>query len=276
MIFAIISDISDHSHRWAVPLSRSKTEINRCRTQLLYLLAAGPHINRLIAPRISAVIMSRSLYAPFLVAITVDSFCLVLINFIPFSIPSTRSCFALVEDQDSTSFQDPDDLSPTTAHAEMALIAQSPVPSPANKTTVKSAWSRALESISNASVLFEHPASKFCSIAYFLKRIAFASEAFMFQYASEKFLWALYQTTWLRVAQACGAVAVTLIVYPLLTLYLSRRGVASPHHWSEPDSIIAADLDALILLCLEVAFSNLVRRLYDVLSPYLEDFSLIL
>jgi hypothetical protein len=109
----------------------------------------------------------------------------------------------------------------------MALIAQSPVPSPANKTTVKGAWSRALESISNASVLFEHPASKFCSIAYFLKRIAFASEAFMFQYASEKFLWALYQTTWLRVAQACGAVTVTLIVYPLLTLYLSRRGVAS-------------------------------------------------
>jgi hypothetical protein len=171
--------------------------------------------------------MSRSLYAPFLVAITVNTFCLLLINFIPSSILFTRSGFALVEDHDSTSFQDLDDLSPTTAHAETALIAQSPVPNPTNETTVKHAWNCALESISSASALFEHPASRFCAIAYFLKRIAFASEGFMFQYASEKFLWPLHQTTWLRVAQACGAVTATLIICPLLTQYLSRRGVAS-------------------------------------------------
>lgn len=42
--------------------------------------------------------------------------------------------------------------------------------------------------IQQIAILFRSPASHFCLAAFFMKRIDFASESFIFQYASEKFL----------------------------------------------------------------------------------------
>ena len=70
-------------------------------------------------------------------------------------------------------------------------------------------------------------ATRFCLASFFLKRIAFSSEGFMFQYASEKFGWQLRQTTWLRVATATSAVFITLIGGPLLGYALQKKGVRS-------------------------------------------------
>jgi hypothetical protein len=71
--------------------------------------------------------------------------------------------------------------------------------------------------------LFDSPASRFCLAAFFIKRLAFASEGFMFQYASERFKWELRQTTWLRVSSAAGAVFATLAVGVLLNSTSRKR-----------------------------------------------------
>jgi len=187
--------------------------------------------------------MNRSLYAPFVVALGVDIMCLVLINFISSPILFAGNSIAIVQDND------PDELSsPRTSQDDTPLLVatQSPLNGHRDKVTLRNALSRSLESIENAYVLFDHQTSRFCLAAYFLKRIAFASEGFMFQYASEKFSWPLHQTTWLRVSQACGAITATLIVCPLLTFYLSKRGV--------PSRIIELSMIRSALLILMVSF----------------------
>ena len=75
--------------------------------------------------------------------------------------------------------------------------------------------------------LFRSPVSHFCLATFFVKRVAFASESFVFQYASEKFLWPLHQTTYLRVATASGAIFATLIACPASFSILSERGFAA-------------------------------------------------
>jgi hypothetical protein len=81
--------------------------------------------------------------------------------------------------------------------------------------------------LKTAVLLLKHPASRFCFTTYILKRIAFASEGFMFQYASEKFLWPLHQTTWLRVGQASGAILATLVLCPLIMSVFSKTTIAT-------------------------------------------------
>ena len=76
-------------------------------------------------------------------------------------------------------------------------------------------------------MLFNGPTARFCLTAFFSKRIAFMSEGFMFQYASEKFGWKLRETTWLRVTSSAGAVFVTLIMCPTITWFFAKRGSAS-------------------------------------------------
>ncbi len=81
--------------------------------------------------------------------------------------------------------------------------------------------------IEEVASLFNSPASHFCLAAFFVKRVAFASEGFVFQYASEKFLWPLHQTTWLRTAAACGAVVATLIACPATFSFFKAQGFAA-------------------------------------------------
>lgn len=74
---------------------------------------------------------------------------------------------------------------------------------------------------------FDNGKARFCLAAFFLKKIAFASEGFMFQYASEKFGWRLRDTTWLRVTSAVGAVFATLVAGPLANRWARSCGVSS-------------------------------------------------
>lgn len=64
-----------------------------------------------------------------------------------------------------------------------------------------------------------------CILIFYLKSVAMASEGLIFQYESEKFGWALRETTWLRVALASSATLVTLIIGPLTssTVLAMRR-----------------------------------------------------
>lgn len=93
------------------------------------------------------------------------------------------------------------------------------------KLSIGYSWMR--RTVPPVGIFFNSPVTHFCLAAFFLKRVAFTSEGFMFQYTSEKFGWELRRTTWLRVASASGAVFTTLAVCPLLTFILRNRGYAA-------------------------------------------------
>lgn len=88
-------------------------------------------------------------------------------------------------------------------------------------------WSWIRRTIPPVGNFFNSSVTHFCLAAFFFKRVAFTSESFMFQYASEKFGWELRRTTWLRVASASGAVFTTLAVCPLLAFTLTNKGYAA-------------------------------------------------
>ena len=90
----------------------------------------------------------------------------------------------------------------------------------------RSTWTKL--KIREIASLFHGPASYFCLTNFFFKRIAFASENYVSQYASEKFGWPLHRTSWLKSATAVGAVSATLIACPLVTSFLLHKGFA-PH-----------------------------------------------
>jgi hypothetical protein len=71
--------------------------------------------------------------------------------------------------------------------------------------------------------LFSTPTARICLIAFLVKRIAFTSEGFIFQYASEKFRWKLADTTWFRVSAAIGAILTTMLICPMLTIFARSR-----------------------------------------------------
>ncbi|KAL8797710.1 MAG: hypothetical protein Q9195_000062 [Heterodermia aff. obscurata] len=58
----------------------------------------------------------------------------------------------------------------------------------------------------------------------FLRPIAIVSRAFVYQHASERFGWPMSSTTWLRFAQATSSSLATLVLLPLISACLDRRG----------------------------------------------------
>ncbi|KAJ4292766.1 hypothetical protein N0V90_009429 [Kalmusia sp. IMI 367209] len=76
--------------------------------------------------------------------------------------------------------------------------------------------------------LHRTPILAFTLTAFFLKSNAMASESFTFQYLSERFSWPLHKTTILRFALSLGAVLVTLLIGPLVSATLVRKGVSPP------------------------------------------------
>lgn len=172
--------------------------------------------------------MKTSLYAPFLVSLSIQGACLVFVA-------------VAGEPRQNTSRQRYSVIANREPRASFSEEPASPLSSPSTGTTSTSDDSHILagygrffvrseallREFQQIATLFDTPASRFCLVAFFFKRIAFASESFMFQYASEKFLWPLRQTTWLRVASAAGAVFATLIAWPVATSILTKSGFPS-------------------------------------------------
>lgn len=192
------------------------------RTKYLFLLAAGPHICRLITPRIAALLMTHDILDPFWLAFG----CFALIGtIIPF-VGRTKLTSEEPEYQ------------PISADAEPFLNTntgdQNEDEEEARQTIHRREhqwcdWPQTLhQNISVIANLFDSPASRFCLAAFFTKRLGFSSEGFMFQYASEKFQWELRKTTWLRVSSAVGAVFVSLVVGPLVNSRAIKRRIPSP------------------------------------------------
>ena len=177
-------------------------------------------MNRLIAPPVAGALMNKNLYIPFWISITTYLVSL-LIAFI-MNEPDhkiDRQQYVAISGQEYSTFVLEESVPDPTAITSPALA-------PNNPQFLKIPKLGKLH-LQQIAILFRSPASHFCLAAFFVKRIAFASESFVFQYASEKFLWPLHQTTYLRVATASGAIFATLIACPASFSILSRRGFAT-------------------------------------------------
>ena len=164
-------------------------------------------MNRLITPPIAGALMKQNLYIPFWVSVTTYCASLV-IAFVMNESDQNSDCqqYVNIADQEYRSSTSEDSVADSAATISPALAPDHSQFSQAQKLVMLY--------IQQIAGLFHSPASHFCLAAFFVKRVAFASESFVFQYASEKFLWPLRQTTGLRVATASGAIFATLIVCP--------------------------------------------------------------
>lgn len=176
----------------------------------MYVLAAGYHFNRLIVPAIVVALMKNSVFVPFVV-----SFAVLLVSF--------GILFAVQEPASSNELGEYTAIAP---EEDTANDVQSVSPQRVPPHQSPDIWTgdAAKEFAVNLLTLFRKPVLVFCLSAFFLKRVAFTSENFVYQYASERFDWQLRETAWLGFAAGAGAVFATLIANPLLNLLFSKHG----------------------------------------------------
>ena len=187
------------------------------RTRYMYLLAGIPHLTTLLAPPLSGLLMLIRIWLPFAVAIGALTLGLLIIIFMPESLryhssspksPLLGAADTLTGTNSGDGTTTPPEQLPRGIHYRL------PVPSPENKE-----WWR------DIIVLIQMPGLPFCYLLFFFKPLAMISKAFVYQYASYNFQWGLSQTTWLRFSQAGGSSLATVVVLPLLSSVLNRRGL---------------------------------------------------
>ena len=196
-------------------------------------------MNRLLTPRLAAALMRVTLLWPFVWSGTMLIACVIIILLF---YQETHADGVLIVNtdyeelsQDSSDEQHEEGLSLLGEHEPIHDLSrpdeQSRVSDPCDRgaSTTKSSipalrtmWWRAQGGL--LTRLFSPKTASFCLAAFLLKRIAFTSEGFIFQYTSEKFGWKLEDTTWLRIAAGVGAVITTMIICPLLTFFCTQRG----------------------------------------------------
>lgn len=153
----------------------------------MYLLAAGPQTNRFTAPQIAAALMNVNLSAPFWLSLSIQGACLVIVNTKKQSKPNnSRHKYTAVDSGEPTSLPP---VIPDISSTPSSLRSPSPEHSHVSEACRKLlVWREDfIRSLRKIGISFESPASQFCLVAFFFKRIAFTSESFVFQYASEKF-----------------------------------------------------------------------------------------
>lgn len=182
----------------------------------MYLLAGIPHLTTLIAPPLSGLLMLIRIWLPFAVAIGALNLGLLIIVFMPESLghhssapksPLLGAADTLTRTDSGEGTVTPSEQLPRGIHDRL------PGPDPEHKE-----WWR------DVIVLIQMPGLPFCYLLFFLKPLAMISKAFVYQYASYNFHWGLSQTTWLRFSQAGGSSLATVVVLPLLSSVLHRRG----------------------------------------------------
>lgn len=185
----------------------------------MYILAGIPHVTTLIAPPVSGALMSIHIWLPFIVAIASLGVSLLILLIMPESLdhmdtPSQQHSPLLgptdvVYDSSSNTLGEP-----AAEQLPHGIHDRLPAPRPSKRE-----WWRDIIN------LVQMPGLPFCFTLFFLKPMAMIAKAYCYQYASWNFHWQLAQTTWLRFSQAGGSSIATVLVLPLLTSMLNRRGL---------------------------------------------------
>ena len=183
----------------------------------MYLLAGIPHLTTLVAPPLSGLLMLIRIWLPFAVAIGALTLGLLIVIFMPESLRhhSSSPKSPLLGAADILTRTDSGEETITSSEQlPCGIHDRLPAPNQENKE-----WWR------DIIVLLQMPGLPFCYLLFFLKPLAMISKAFVYQYASYNFQWGLSQTTWLRFSQAGGSSLTTVVVLPLLSSVLNRRGI---------------------------------------------------
>lgn len=193
----------------------------------MFILAGIPHVTTLIAPPLSGVLMRIQIWVSFAAAAGALGLSLVILLLMPESL--NHKSTSETDNQHHDPLLGPGDtLDGNEAEAAedptqpqqppRGIHDRMPAPSPGQKE-----WWR------DIVTLLQMPGLPFCYILFFFKPVAMIAKAFVYQYASYNFHWDLDQTTWLRFAQAGGSTLATIIVLPLLSSVLNRRGLQAQH-----------------------------------------------
>lgn len=105
------------------------------------------------------------------------------------------------------------------------------------------------------SALFSLPLI-YCYAMFFVKRLAFASMNFVYQYVSRKFQWPLRRTAKLPAFRAFGALVATCSL-PVLSTYLLQRDITTPPPLDVNISIFSSILLGLGPLCFWLSSTDL-------------------
>lgn len=191
------------------------------RSKALYTLAAIRNLTSLAAPVIASIAMRQSIWLPFAVGGLTWIMSIGVVVTLPGtkddSISANRTLNAdSIDGQDELSRQSPD-MVPQFDDPRKPLLGKD--------QKLSHSWQRALvESL----LLFRTSGLAYPLLFFFFKKIAFGSEAFLPQFASEKFVILLSDTAWLRAIQAVAASFVNVFANPYLTEAMVRAGYAPP------------------------------------------------
>ena len=185
----------------------------------MYILAGIPHATTLIAPPVSGVLMNIQIWVPFAVALVSLGLSLLLVLIMPESLNHPANgmhkhepLLGPADTLDENESEEEEEAS--TNQLPRGIHDRLPETSPSKRE-----WWR------DIITLLEMPGLPFCYFLFLFKPMAMISKAYVYQYASWNFQWQLAQTTWLRFAQAGGSTIATIVVLPLLTSLLNRRGL---------------------------------------------------
>ena len=222
-----------------------------------------PHFDKLVSSPIATLLMEQNLYLPSVVSSIIVSLCIVLLRKVkePIQAPNImsyetrQSSEPLLNDDDQFQIMRGSNSAPSVNYPVEAR-SDSPL-DPSGSTSgdrspvTKASVSPTLHHFKKIITYIRHkPVFGFCYLAFYLKSVAMASEAFVFQYFSERFGWPLPETTILRFALSSGAVLATLMIGPLVSSELARRAVPTP---TIDLGIICVSLSALTI-CFVVAW----------------------
>ncbi|KAK6066405.1 MFS transporter [Seiridium cupressi] len=186
------------------------------RTQLFSLMHASDGIAGLLAYPISSALMQYQLWAPFGLAVLIFILRYAVLSYMPESSPYF--------DQNATE----SDIILNTYEArrwEDREGDQSSLVSPKSPTTDAGRWLGSLFTAMRSSSLwsfFEHRGLNAIFGCFIGKRIAFSSEGFISQYASEILHKNISQTYWLRTFNYVGMLVVLGVILPLLSRCLAN------------------------------------------------------
>lgn len=197
----------------------------------MFLLHSVAHLVRIPAVLVSSALMDNYLWMPFALAFGFMAATFLCVAGIPETLPRPR--YAPLFESGAIRI-------PTQAIPERSIW--TPVSEEErnnNQSQLQSAESTTTRKI---AALLRQPVLCIIFLGFLLKRVAFASvsEAFIYQYASERFKMKLSQTFGIRLTEIVGALVTTIVILPLVThlwhagqTYLARRDL-----WIARGSII--------------------------------------
>lgn len=208
MVLTVLADITQYVNRHvSVVIDNCEVGLINHRTRLFYLIGVFESLANITAPPLVALTLAQSVWLPFYISGAIY----LAMPLLVWILPDTRSRKAIYGNVDGYSTQS------LLVPEENLITSQSNdnSQSQAEPSNERGSWIEALR-------LFKSRNLFILLLVTFLKRVAFLSEFFFAQYASERFHLDYSETPWFSWAQSLGAVLSMGIMVPTLILYLRR------------------------------------------------------